>query len=827
MDPGGNVEQYEAAQHEAVKVADTTTSTRTIVPETYEVRSFTAAVKSDAVHAGPGDISTPPLDLPSWEADAQILDEIEVVSWQFRDHGGVDFRAAVRNSPDDDLFGLGDYKIARIDRDDGTQTVWTAPDGWRMDVNGVVDGSRVFFSKYETYNRYSLASFDPATGIFTNYPDVPHYGESYGGVGYGSVSRYVANPLGNLTIEGIGYNSHFSEYIINVGGASGHVTAELTIPAGQTVTGTRGTDSDGSSDIHAAFTKDTSGLDVGAYEVRVKDWAQEVVLRFEVESPESNYYKITEYVQPNRSDITFMQKFDPDANTVTYYYTDESLDRIGLREAGPSGVFFTSGSNILRFVPNDDGGGTLTRWDLGYNHFSSMAVHEEKIYFDNHVGRHTINIVEFDTSTGQVTEVIAPYVCNGTIAPQAADSMGNVFLTGCERWRGDLYKFVPSTDTFTKFNINFDYILGFKIDSDDTMYYVDRTSVGTIKLLPAVPVKASITTNFNHYPGHGTFARTDASNELHYKVRYGSGVFGFGSDDILVSGIGGYVSSLGSSHNSAHYDFTVPITNNGTITVGVKEGAATDRRGLPTESATHAADITTDWISPSVLDITLSSDTSTITVKVSEQVMDRDLLQYDEEKGWNAWPDGVDLLNHTSPDPGDSEVYLVDEAGPDSATVQFGLGSSAQGCEETNECYIPYEVTIHGDGVVTWINGDDTGHTVTAGDPDVDASAVGENYPSGFDSGTISPGGQYGIYFNNAGTYPYFCSIHPWMEGSVTVRAQYIEASKVSISNDTISITLSEPIPAWAESPELFVSNNIRDLAGNRMVETDFDIQIN
>ena len=135
-------------------------------------------------------------------------------------------------------------------------------------------------------------------------------------------------------------------------------------------------------------------------------------------------------------------------------------------------------------------------------------------------------------------------------------------------------------------------------------------------------------------------------------------------------------------------------------------------------------------------------------------------------------------------------------------------------------------MTIRTGGVVTWINGDDTGHTVTAGDPDADAGAVGNSYPNGFDSGTISPGGQYRINFDNAGTYPYFCSIHPWMEGTVTVRAGTIEASKVSINNDIITITLSEPIPAWAESPELLINDAIGDLAGNDLVEDRFDIQI-
>ncbi len=691
---GGTIEQYEATPHKVVEGKGTaTTSTMVVVPETYEVRSFTAPVKSDAVHAGPGDAFAPPLDLPSWEADAQILDEIEVKEWRFSNHGGVNFWAVVPKSPDDDLFGLGEYKIARIDRDDGTQTVWTAPEGWRLSagpshVTGFVDGSKVFFSQD---NR--MASFDPATGTFTSWPDVdyrvnhqrymPYDDAVYGSMPSGYNHPRVANPLGNLTIESIHY--HNSQYSINVDGASGYVTAELTTPSGHTlVTDTGIASPDGFSQIYANFAKDTSDLDVGTYEVRVTDWAQDVVLQFEVELQGQTTYTIADYDSPNRSYVVFMQKFDPDGNTVTYYYTDELLHHPSLQQVGPSGAFFASHSNILRFVPNDDGGGVLTHWDLGGGiRVGSIAIHEEKIYFGNHIGRHTANIVELDTSTGQVTEITVPYACEIDIHPRIADSAGNVFSSGCDRQ--SLHKFVPSTTTFTKFN---GAPSPSRIDSDDTMYYADRSLVGTIKLLPVVPIKASITTNFYHYPGHGTFARTDKSNELEYHVVYDRNVRGFDSNDILVSGLGGYVNSWGRSHGTL-YGFTVPVTSNGTITVGVGEGAAADRRGIPTESATHAADIITDRIPPRVLDVTLSSDTSTVvTVRMSEQVVNEDLLEYDDEKGWYAWPGGVNLFNHTS-----AGWYMDprDELDPQRAEVQFGLGSSAQGCEETNECYIPYE----------------------------------------------------------------------------------------------------------------------------------------
>ena len=102
------------------------------------------------------------------------------------------------------------------------------------------------------------------------------------------------------------------------------------------------------------------------------------------------------------------------------------------------------------------------------------------------------------------------------------------------------------------------------------------------------------------------------------------------------------------------------------------------------------------------------------------------------------------------------------------AEVQLGIGSGVPGCEETNECYIPYEVTVDVGGEVTWIN-DDAGHTVTAGDLQADASAVGVDYTNGFDSGFFLAGATFSNTFDTAGTYPYFCQVHPWMTGIVVV----------------------------------------------------------
>ena len=98
------------------------------------------------------------------------------------------------------------------------------------------------------------------------------------------------------------------------------------------------------------------------------------------------------------------------------------------------------------------------------------------------------------------------------------------------------------------------------------------------------------------------------------------------------------------------------------------------------------------------------------------------------------------------------------------ATVTNQEGSSVPGCEETNDCFIPHTVTVSAGGEVIWTNSDNAAHTVTSG-------VLSEGGPDGvFDSGLFSPGAEFSHTFEEVGEYPYFCLVHPWMEGLVVVQ---------------------------------------------------------
>jgi len=103
------------------------------------------------------------------------------------------------------------------------------------------------------------------------------------------------------------------------------------------------------------------------------------------------------------------------------------------------------------------------------------------------------------------------------------------------------------------------------------------------------------------------------------------------------------------------------------------------------------------------------------------------------------------------------------------AEVSVPAGTSVPGCEDTNECWLPAEISIGVGETVTWSNDDTAAHTVTAGDLKVDSDAVGLDFPNGFDSSLFLAGTTFEVTFDTEGTFPYFCMVHPWMAGTVIV----------------------------------------------------------
>ena len=121
-----------------------------------------------------------------------------------------------------------------------------------------------------------------------------------------------------------------------------------------------------------------------------------------------------------------------------------------------------------------------------------------------------------------------------------------------------------------------------------------------------------------------------------------------------------------------------------------------------------------------------------------------------------------------------SIIAITPSAFADHSKVDINMvvGSSNPGCETNNMCYMPYNAALDTGGEAMWHNVDTMAHTVSSG-----TAAEG---PDGiFDSSLVAAGGMFSYKFEEAGTYDYFCMVHPWMTGIVTVSAEHEEMEEM------------------------------------------------
>jgi len=75
----------------------------------------------------------------------------------------------------------------------------------------------------------------------------------------------------------------------------------------------------------------------------------------------------------------------------------------------------------------------------------------------------------------------------------------------------------------------------------------------------------------------------------------------------------------------------------------------------------------------------------------------------------------------------------------------------------------PELLTIKQGEKVKWENTDNASHTITSGNPsDAQTGTI-------FDSGLFATGKSFELTFNEKGSYSYYCQVHPWEIGKVTV----------------------------------------------------------
>ena len=103
---------------------------------------------------------------------------------------------------------------------------------------------------------------------------------------------------------------------------------------------------------------------------------------------------------------------------------------------------------------------------------------------------------------------------------------------------------------------------------------------------------------------------------------------------------------------------------------------------------------------------------------------------------------------------GESTATTAEPSG--STPAPSGEAARSEKVKIVEFVYGPDPVTVQVGGKVIWQNEDTAPHTATADD-------------GSFDTGTIEKGKIKSETFKQAGTYPYFCAIHPTMHGTVEV----------------------------------------------------------
>jgi plastocyanin len=106
---------------------------------------------------------------------------------------------------------------------------------------------------------------------------------------------------------------------------------------------------------------------------------------------------------------------------------------------------------------------------------------------------------------------------------------------------------------------------------------------------------------------------------------------------------------------------------------------------------------------------------------------------------------------------GGAETTEQPAGGGDDAGGGGGGGGGATEVSEEGIAFNPAEVTVSVGDTVTWTNNDTVEHDVTA-----------DGFSSG-EPGGMAPGDTFDHTFQEAGTFDYVCTVHPGMEGTVTV----------------------------------------------------------
>lgn len=123
--------------------------------------------------------------------------------------------------------------------------------------------------------------------------------------------------------------------------------------------------------------------------------------------------------------------------------------------------------------------------------------------------------------------------------------------------------------------------------------------------------------------------------------------------------------------------------------------------------------------------------------------------------------------------------------------LAIGLGArqvraQGTGVSIVDFAFQPASLQVAVGSTVTWTNSGQAPHTATG---------------SGFNSGTLAPGASFSQTFGTAGTVSYTCTIHPNMQGTITVLAAAASAPAASAPAASAPASAAPTLPNTGTGP--------------------------
>jgi plastocyanin len=158
----------------------------------------------------------------------------------------------------------------------------------------------------------------------------------------------------------------------------------------------------------------------------------------------------------------------------------------------------------------------------------------------------------------------------------------------------------------------------------------------------------------------------------------------------------------------------------------------------------------------------------TLTATDSEDQTAYDSIEINVEEQTGEEEDTADTTTSTTDDDNVPSTDATNGDGDQNDNEEVIVTIPEGASSLTDDAYSPNPVEVSIGDTVTWINDDFTSHTATSGTPDSGSTGMfggTEDSPE-----IIEPeGGTQSYTFNEAGEFPYYCTLHPSMVGTVIV----------------------------------------------------------